>query len=244
MNSDGRPAIKQAPLSPPDGISVGSFLSATIDMYGSTMTKYLTRFIKQQPFLSGLIVLFLTWGSYFFYLWPRLFYWTQDGIEAGWIGIYGDWAAHMAYASVFAYRPATLWLTAHPLYYDQKFTYPFAADMLSGLLIRLGIDPVAAFVVPSILLTLMLLFALYAFFVYQLKSIKQALLPSFSLAVVLVGGGFGRIFGRIRASVFLLIHLMSTPISATMVLNGSTSSPANSSLSEPFCWEYLLFSAI
>ena len=125
---------------------------------------------KVRSYLWGLGAVLMTWGVYFLYLWPKMLFWSAKGIMAGWIGLWGDWAAHLSYASVFAYRPITNWFTAHPLYWDHKFTYPFAADAISGLLMRLGVDVVPAFVVPSIITTLFLLIALYAFYYFILKS--------------------------------------------------------------------------
>lgn len=144
--------------------------------------------MKKTSFYGGLIALFVSWGAYFMYLWPKMLFWTDSGVSAGWIGIYGDWAAHFAYAAPFAYRPVTEWLSAHPLYYARKFTYPFTADALSGLLIRFNLDPVASFIIPSLLLSLLLLVALYVFFYDYLKSARQSLA---AITIFFAGGGLG-----------------------------------------------------
>lgn len=121
-------------------------------------------------------------------LWPKVLYWTDKGLVSGWIGVWADWSAHFSYASVFAYRPPSEWLTSHPLYLGRSFTYPFLADMISGVFMRLNIDAVFAFVVPSVIATLLLITLLYFFYAHVLKSPKQAYV---AMLIFLLGGGLG-----------------------------------------------------
>ena len=137
---------------------------------------------------KGLLLVLLTWGGYFLYIWPRMFFWGKEGIYAGWIGIWGDWSAHSTYASKFAYQNPIDWLATHPLYIDTKFTYPFLVDLISGLLIRIGMDRVNAFVIPTIVITFLLLWFLYGFYFAQFKSYKKATLGVF---IFLTSGGLG-----------------------------------------------------
>ncbi|HCR93001.1 MAG TPA: hypothetical protein DIU47_03540 [Candidatus Pacebacteria bacterium] len=132
--------------------------------------------------------LFSTWGAYFLYLWPHILYKTGEGIVAGWIGVWADWAAHFSYASVFAYRPPSAWFLWHPLFLGKKFTYPFLADAISGMLMRLGIDRVPAFIGPSIIFTALFLATLFLFYREILKSWKQAYL---AVSLFLLSGGLG-----------------------------------------------------
>lgn len=138
--------------------------------------------------MPGFIAVLVSWGTFFFVLWPKMLYRDANGIWAGWINVWGDWAAHVSYASVFAYRPAADWFISHPLYKGVKFTYPFVADAISGLLMRVGVDIIPAFIVPSILCSLALLCVLYALYYTFLKSSRQA-----ALAVTLnfMSGGLG-----------------------------------------------------
>src|SRR5690606_37797458 len=110
------------------------------------------------------------------------------GIWAGWINIWGDWAAHASYASVFAYRGPLDWFISHPLYKGVKFTYPFLADAISGWIMRLGFDMIAAFILPSIALSLIVLTVMYLFYAAILHSNKQAFL---ALSLNLTSGGLG-----------------------------------------------------
>lgn len=140
------------------------------------------------PYYKGLLLVLFIWGNYFVYLWPNIFFWGDEGIYAGWIGVWGDWAAHNAYASRFAFREISDWVTIHPLYIFTKFTYPFLSNLISGLLIRYGVDRVAAFIVPTILTTLLFLYAIYNFYYAQLKSYGKSFWAVF---VFLTSGGLG-----------------------------------------------------
>lgn len=135
---------------------------------------------------AGLLVLLATWGVFFVWLWPRMLFHDPAGVLAGWSGVWGDWAAHFAYAAPFAYRPPSLWLAGHPLYHGRRFSYPFAVDAISGLLIRAGASPVAAFVVPSIVTSLLFLAALYALAHRVLRAPGPSVL---AVTLFLAGGG-------------------------------------------------------
>ena len=140
------------------------------------------------PYKKGLFVVLAFWGTYFVYIWPKMFFWGEEGIYAGWVGIWGDWAAHNAYASRFAYQDISNWIATHPLYIGTKFTYPFLANLISGLLIRSGIDRVGAFILPTLVSTFAFLFLLYKFYYTQLQSYKKAVIGVF---VFLTSGGLG-----------------------------------------------------
>jgi len=77
-----------------------------------------------------------------------------NGLYAGWVNIWGDWAAHLSYATSFGYGenlPPEM-----PLLIGAKFSYPFFADLVSGGLMRLGVDMVLAMLVPSLVLSMLL----------------------------------------------------------------------------------------
>lgn len=150
--------------------------------------------VSQQPIFSGVIAVLISWGGYFTLLWPRLWYWSEDGLVAGWLGVWADWAVHATYASVFAWRPVNEWFLNHPLYLDRKFTYPFLADALSGWLLRIGFDWVNAFLIPSILMTLLLLVLMYIFFwnTFAQEKISTSLSKAYlAVTLFLTSGGLG-----------------------------------------------------
>lgn len=113
----------------------------------------------------------------------------KDGaLYAGFRTVWADWAAHLAYANVFAYRPLQDWFTHNPLFLPGRFSYPFFADLISGLLMRAGVDIVTAFVLPSLLTTVGLLAALLVFYRGVLGTHARAAL---ALTLWLCAGGLG-----------------------------------------------------
>src|SRR4051812_39976812 len=96
-------------------------------------------------FQRGFIVLA---ALIFFWFWLHAITFDKNGnVIAGHPNIWGDWAAHFTMGSAMAYRqllPAT-----SPLVLDAPFRYPFIADLISAILIRLGAPFFAAFVWPS-----------------------------------------------------------------------------------------------
>lgn len=149
------------------------------------------RSFLKNSYEGGLILVFVVWGTYFLNLWPRMLYWTEKGIASGWVGIWGDWAAHFSYASRFAYNPPYLWLGEHPLFSGSNFTYPFLADAISGLLIRTGLNEVASFILPSIITTFIMLIILYVFYLFFLKSGFKAFI---AITLFFTAGGMGFLF--------------------------------------------------
>lgn len=139
-------------------------------------------------FNTGLFWVFATWGIYFLWLWPRMFYYKEQSIWAGFITVWADWAAHVSYAAPFAYKDPGQWFVAHPLFINKPYIYPFVPDAISGLLIRFGLNTVNSFVLPSILFTFMLLYACTKILYTQLKSVKQSYV---GLTVFLLSGGLG-----------------------------------------------------
>jgi len=139
-------------------------------------------------FFSGALLVLSSWGLYFAYLWPQMLYFDENGIQAGWIGVWGDWAAHIIYAGVFAFRPISLWLDPHPLHINSPFTYPFVADALSGILMRWGVDVISAFVYPSLFTSLFFLLVIYGFYYFFTKRGSTAFV---ALTLFLLNGGVG-----------------------------------------------------
>ncbi len=144
-----------------------------------------------KKFLIGLFLTLATWGTYFTLLWPNLLFWKDGSIVAGNMNVWGDWAGHFSHASAFAYRSPDLWFKIHPLFIGKKEIYPFLADMISGLLIRINIDPVTAFVIPSVITTLLFLVAIYTLFFQNLKTNTKSFLAT---TIFLACGGLGFIF--------------------------------------------------
>lgn len=139
-------------------------------------------------FNTGLFWVFATWGVYFLWLWSRMIFYRQGTVYAGWYKQWADWSAHYTIAAVFKYRNPADWFTAHPLFIDSKFTYPFLPDAITGLFWRLGLSEVSAFLLTSLLYTFLMLYVMYLFYFTLTKTAKKAFL---SISFVILSGGLG-----------------------------------------------------
>ena len=81
-----------------------------------------------------------------------------NGLYAGWVNVWGDWAAHLSYATSFGY--GSNFNLEMPLLAGAKFSYPFLADWFSGMLMKIGIDMILAMLVPSLVLSMLLVASL------------------------------------------------------------------------------------
>jgi hypothetical protein len=131
---------------------------------------------------------FFSWGVFLAFLWPRLFFRDSRGIWAGWRTLWADFSLHVNCASIFAYRDPSTWFSFHPTFISERFNYPFVVDMISGLLMRFGVDIVPAFVVPSIVLTFIFLAFVFVFYFTVFESSKRSFL---ALSIFLTSGGLG-----------------------------------------------------
>ncbi|WP_413292301.1 hypothetical protein ACLSU7_12935 [Bdellovibrio sp. HCB185ZH] len=95
--------------------------------------------------------------------WPVSMFWEQDILWARGISNYIDWPVHFAQASKVHYQSFIEWYTHNPFVYGARNTYPFWADVPSGLLLRLGLPFKAAFLIPSVLFTILFFYCTYRF---------------------------------------------------------------------------------
>ncbi|MBD3362199.1 hypothetical protein GF362_00590 [Candidatus Dojkabacteria bacterium] len=140
---------------------------------------------------KGLVFLFATWGVYFLIIWPKMLFYGNDGIYSGYFGVWSDWASHFAYMNRFLYHTPANWFNTHPLFYGKKFIYPFIPDFISAMLVKFGMDKVTSFILPSLLVSLLLLLIFYKFFKYIFKSSKLAIL---AITLFFSSGGLGFIW--------------------------------------------------
>lgn len=137
---------------------------------------------------AGLLASVGIWGIPALWIWLRMLRQAPDGLWAGSRTVWADWSAHLAYAQVAATRSPADWFTRHPLLADRPFDYPIVADAISGLLIRLGVGIVPAFLVPSVLATLALVAVLHLFYRRALGSWGSAMLAQL---IFFTSGGLG-----------------------------------------------------
>ena len=136
-----------------------------------------------------------TWERLFFTFWAFYFtvFWghsisidEQGNMLAGHVNLWGDWATHFTMGSAMAYRD--LIPDTSPLLLDAKFSYPFATNLISALLVKLDVPFFYAFVIPSFIFSLLLVAAVYIFFRVLLKHRYITLLAS---CIFLFNGGVG-----------------------------------------------------
>lgn len=139
-----------------------------------------------KKFLKNWLIWLCGWALLWLLLWPRMLFKEADGLYAGWVNIWGDWAAHLTYATSFAFGdnfPTTM-----PILLGAKFSYPFLADFLPAILVKLGAGLIPAMIIPSIILSII--------FVIILTGLGQAITKSFRAGKLIVllflfNGGFG-----------------------------------------------------
>jgi hypothetical protein len=136
----------------------------------------------------ALLLVLGTWGLLFFFLWPFLFFENAGGIYSGLSNIWADWAAHMTFSSVFAYKDPVDWFTHHPLFIGDKFNYPFMTNLISGMILRMGFSASAAFLLPSYLTTVLFFSALTLFFQRVFNSVAKTFV---AVSIFLLSGGLG-----------------------------------------------------
>jgi len=128
---------------------------------------------------KAIFILLGTWGLYFFTLWPRIISIKPDGLYLGHVNVWSDWALHIGLASIFAYKNPQFWFSYHPMYAGGQLIYGFLTDFISGMLMRLGVSIPSAFIIPSIIFTILLLIGMYLFLYLVLKSKRGAFLAIF-----------------------------------------------------------------
>jgi len=145
------------------------------------------RFRTQSPWV---IFYFTFWIGYFSYFWLFVFeYNQQGGLTVGQANMWADWALHFTMGHAMAYRE--LFLEQSPLLINSEFSYPFAINLISALLLKAGMPMIPAFVIPSYLFSILIVFALYYFLNALFNNKAIAVLGSF---LFFFNGGIGFIY--------------------------------------------------
>lgn len=131
--------------------------------------KILGKELNLVEYLPWLIVN-VFWGIFFCYIFWNMIFFKDGKLWAGHEYVWSDWALHLGIANIFALKPAGEWFSYHPIFALGKFTYPFLANMISGLLMRSGWTMESAFFWPSWITSLFLVNGLYVFYREVIKS--------------------------------------------------------------------------
>ena len=132
------------------------------------------------------IVFFGLWVILFLIIWTKMLVLEPDGLYAGWVNVWGDWAAHLSYATVFGY--GSNFLLEMPILAGAKFSYPFLADWFSGVLMKMGVSMVLSMILPGFVLSMVLVLVLVKLGEKILKSFKAGVIISL---LFLFNGGLG-----------------------------------------------------
>lgn len=142
---------------------------------------------RSKATLAGIILTLISLSLAF--LFRNLLFFENGNLMAGWITIWGDWAAHIAYATNFAFGnnfPPEL-----PIFAGHIFSYPFLADFLSAILLKSGVNIPGSFVFPQIIFSIM--GAVLLAWLYNSLS-KNWAISLTSLFIFLLNGGLGFVY--------------------------------------------------
>jgi hypothetical protein len=97
------------------------------------------------------VALLLAWTAVEIWLQHHALSIRADGVWAGHLNIWSDWPLHLAMAGAFADRAPADWFSSHPMFAGGTLHYPFVVNLLSGLLMRAGLELDLAMSLPTLL---------------------------------------------------------------------------------------------
>lgn len=110
----------------------------------------------------------------------------ESGLWAGHVNVWGDWSAHISYVTSLANQ--NFFPPQFPILAGHVLSYPFAADLISAVLVRLGVPLVESMLIPSFLFSILLVITLFVFYKTILQDGKAA---SLAIFLFLLNGGLG-----------------------------------------------------
>lgn len=147
--------------------------------------------VGRQPLVLGVVgVLWLV--GVWFYL--HTLQWRSDGWYLGHGNVWSDWSLHISQVTRMAFtNPSEWWQSTY--FAGAKFTYPFASNLLSAVLIRLGASYQLAMIGPSIVFWTLTLGIMLWFGSWLLRSVKQTVL-AMTIFFASAGLGWLRLFAE------------------------------------------------
>jgi hypothetical protein len=153
------------------------------------------------PFAAVVLVC----GAWTLHFLSQAYQYRPDGLYAGYINIWGDWAAHLSFAGSFAY--AHNFPPQFPIDPGNHLGYPFMVDFLAANLVPLGSQLTSALVLTSGLLGLAFPAVLY---VAAQRFAGGRAAAAIAVFVFLLSGGLGFVYliGDLQHSgLGVLVHL-------------------------------------
>jgi len=132
------------------------------------------------------IAVFSFFTTIFWCLFSRTIIWKKDGLYVGLTNNYGDLPLHLAYITSFVWGNNIP--PQDPSYAGEKLVYPFLADFLSAIFLKLWLNFRDMLFIPGWLLTVAFYGVLY-YFTYRLT--KKRLAAILSPFIFFFAGGFG-----------------------------------------------------
>jgi hypothetical protein len=136
--------------------------------------------------LAAVVLVCAAWTVHFLH---QAYVYTPDGLYAGYVNIWGDWAAHLTFAGSFAYGHN--FPPEYPVDPGHHLGYPFMIDFLAANLVPLGSRLTSALVMTSGLLGLAFPAVLYLAAQRFVAGRAAAVLAVF---VFLLSGGLGFVY--------------------------------------------------
>ena len=140
-----------------------------------------------------LLVVLVVCGAWSVHFFHQAYVYTPQGLYAGYVNIWGDWAAHLSFAGSFAYGHN--FPPEFPIDTGHHLGYPFMIDFFAADLVPLGLSLTEALTATSAMLALAFPGVLY------LAALRFTAARSASVIAVfafLLGGGLGFIYALDR----------------------------------------------
>jgi hypothetical protein len=153
------------------------------------------------PLLAVMVVC----GAWTVHFLHQAYVYKPEGLYAGYVNIWGDWAAHLSFAGSFAYGHN--FPPEFPIDAGHRLGYPFMIDFLAADLVPLGLSLTEALTATSGMLGLAFPGVLY---LAALRFAGGRVAAVIAVFVFVLGGGLGfvRLFSEIqRGGLSILGHL-------------------------------------
>jgi hypothetical protein len=166
-------------------VAARSQLAADIASAGSRWSAPLRAAAHPWP----LVVIVVVCGAWTVRLLHQAYVYLPDGLYAGYVNIWGDWAAHLTYAGSFAY--GRNFPPEFPIDPGHHLGYPFMIDFLAADLIPLGLTLTQALTATSAMLGLAFPAVVY---LAAVRFTGGRVAAAIAVFVFLLSGGLGFVY--------------------------------------------------
>jgi hypothetical protein len=118
--------------------------------------------------------------------WSGALFYTEGGVAAAHVNIFGDLPVHIGNATSFAYGDN--FPPEHPRFAGTPHAYHHLSDLGAAALIPLGLDPAGALLLHSLVYSL---FTGLAIFAFALRLTQDTVVSAATLALFVLGGSLG-----------------------------------------------------